>query len=230
MNIIYPPPEGEIVDQFRESNRFHIYPRVPDNSNRGHCVPKYMSINPYEKFSNGKGLNFSEDSNFSCICDNGAIQLVSCYRDCDGDLLPEHFNYFCKRCKHYIGCFSAYDKNRDMNIWLPYHLITYMEENELFPTNGKSKWRVYFITDGNYVKIGKTNNLKNRLSGIQTGNPNELKVLFTVPCKSETVSYDIETRLHNIYHDYHMNGEWYNILKHLNIKVWTNEMSYKEVV
>lgn len=39
---------------------------------------------------------------------------------------------------------------------------------------------VYFISDGEYVKIGKGFPIQ-RMKGLQTGNPRELSLLFTIP-------------------------------------------------
>jgi DNA-binding transcriptional ArsR family regulator len=73
---------------------------------------------------------------------------------------------------------------------------------------------IYFIreTDSNFVKIGITNNVKERLSKLQTGNPKTLYI-------SKTYEGNIygETILHDYFKDYHFNLEWFKFDKKLDI-------------
>ena len=217
------PPESKVLDNYSETRRFRTFPKIPENAHKVYRTEKYESINPYEKFLNGKGLNFTESSNFSCICDCGAEQLISCYRDLDVDMIPEHFSKLCRHCEHHVST-RFFDEGKRRNIWLPYFLIDYMEENDMFPEDERSKWIVYFITDGQFVKIGVTNKLKERIAGIQTGNPRTTKPLFLIHAKDSESSYKIETKLHSLYSEYRMSGEWYNILDKLNVETWKSRL------
>ena len=67
---------------------------------------------------------------------------------------------------------------------------------------------VYFITDGEYVKIGATSNIKQRLDTLQTGNPRTLEVLKMIPTSEP---YKLEASLHKKYRNRQVNNEWYNI-------------------
>lgn len=76
---------------------------------------------------------------------------------------------------------------------------------------------VYVITDGSgYVKIGATNQLKQRLITIQTGNPRPITVLFTF--ETDTLREDrmLEKALHNEFVQFRLsfdNGfisEWFD--------------------
>jgi hypothetical protein len=70
---------------------------------------------------------------------------------------------------------------------------------------------VYLILDEakNAVKIGKANDVEQRLSDLQIGNATELVVLSVIPCISEKHSKDIEIDLHHEYSEYHLRGEWF---------------------
>lgn len=70
---------------------------------------------------------------------------------------------------------------------------------------------VYFISDGEYIKIGQTTNLKKRLGGLQCANARRLTVLHTI--ESEDVDYiaNLEYNLHNIFSEYRVVGEWFNL-------------------
>lgn len=65
---------------------------------------------------------------------------------------------------------------------------------------------VYFLTDGEYIKIGIATNLKNRVAKLQTGNARKIKILKIIDgyrC--------LEKKLHNIFISYRLEGEWFNI-------------------
>lgn len=56
------------------------------------------------------------------------------------------------------------------------------------------------------VKIGKSKDVKNRLSSLQTGSGMELEILFTVPGYSEE-----EETLHKLFDGKKTQGEWFNL-------------------
>lgn len=66
---------------------------------------------------------------------------------------------------------------------------------------------IYFITDGEFVKIGYASNIKERICALQIGNPRRLKCLFSIGVKDEKSALLLETFLHNIYKDMHQLGE-----------------------
>jgi hypothetical protein len=66
---------------------------------------------------------------------------------------------------------------------------------------------IYFISDGEYVKIGYTNgNPLERLASLQTGNARLLKVLHTMPG-----SLSEEQALHQRFHHLRACGEWFEL-------------------
>lgn len=72
----------------------------------------------------------------------------------------------------------------------------------------KKRACVYYITDGEFVKIGVTKDLETRLNTLQTGNARELKVLAVIYPKAPYIE---EAALHYIYKDKRIRGEWYDI-------------------
>ena len=74
----------------------------------------------------------------------------------------------------------------------------------------------YFIEDGAHIKIGKTNNIKQRVKELQTGNSSKMRVICTIPCKTEDDALQCEKKLQKKFKKYQYNGEWYNILYRIN--------------
>ncbi len=72
---------------------------------------------------------------------------------------------------------------------------------------------VYFIRDSvaQTVKIGKTgiNNAPQRLKQLQTGNPNQLTLVRTIPTKTHADAFKLEKELHQTYSNSHYRGEWF---------------------
>jgi len=66
---------------------------------------------------------------------------------------------------------------------------------------------IYFIQEQSElkaIKIGKSDNLMSRLSGLQTANPYELVVLHTIEAKA-----CFELELHEYFKMYRIRGEWF---------------------
>jgi hypothetical protein len=72
---------------------------------------------------------------------------------------------------------------------------------------------VYFILDekSNAVKIGKANNIHERFSDLQTGNPNKLEVIYFIECSTVERSSQLEKKLHKKFDSLRIrtNGEWF---------------------
>lgn len=70
---------------------------------------------------------------------------------------------------------------------------------------------IYFIQvdGGGPVKIGKTNNLEERLRGLQTGHHKKLNILFSFDVPDEKADY-AENHIQNVFIDHRIRGEWYN--------------------
>lgn len=70
---------------------------------------------------------------------------------------------------------------------------------------------VYFISDGEYIKIGSASSLPNRMKQLQTGNARKLKALYVIPCKNQAESLKIEKVLHKRLEEDNVLGEWFRI-------------------
>ncbi len=68
---------------------------------------------------------------------------------------------------------------------------------------------LYFISDGEYVKIGKTKNIKNRMKALRTANPRDLTLIRYV-YTDDWLSYN-ENKFHKIFSKYRIkNTEWFD--------------------
>ena len=71
---------------------------------------------------------------------------------------------------------------------------------------------VYVITDGiGNCKIGKANNVKSRLRGLQTANSNKLRIKYKHPCKNQSRAKLLESLVHEKLKKYNTNGEWFSV-------------------
>ena len=70
---------------------------------------------------------------------------------------------------------------------------------------------VYFILDekSNALKIGKANDVYDRINKLQTGNPNKLKLMHYINCSSEEHSFLLEKQYHKKFKHLRINGEWF---------------------
>jgi hypothetical protein len=73
-----------------------------------------------------------------------------------------------------------------------------------------------------YVKIGVTDNLKRRISGIQSGHPVKLKIITTWDLEDEELERRVEQRLHRQLARYKTSGEWFKLS--LEGRVWVEEI------
>lgn len=73
---------------------------------------------------------------------------------------------------------------------------------------------VYFITDGEFIKIGKANDPNQRLSELQTGNPKPLWIIKQIKGDEKQ-----ERRLHQIFKSWHHRGEWFKSTPEMLMKI-----------
>jgi hypothetical protein len=64
--------------------------------------------------------------------------------------------------------------------------------------------QVYFIDNGDFVKIGVTGNIDGRLGALKCASPYDVQVLLTVPG-----GYDKEQELHERFDHLHHRREWF---------------------
>jgi len=65
------------------------------------------------------------------------------------------------------------------------------------------------LSNSDPIKIGIADNVENRLSGMQTGNPRELVVLYKIPMNSRNHAFMVENRLHRKLSKFNIRGEWF---------------------
>ena len=64
---------------------------------------------------------------------------------------------------------------------------------------------VYFIREQNKIKIGLSSDPEKRLKTFQTGTPNKLFLMHTIPGNRELEQY-----LHHLFQGYHLHNEWFS--------------------
>ena len=79
---------------------------------------------------------------------------------------------------------------------------------------------VYFISDGEYVKIGKANDIKDRLNSLQTANARKLRLLFAFTTKDSSKALELEAILHNRYNEFKAEGEWFKIAEYIDVELF----------
>jgi len=70
---------------------------------------------------------------------------------------------------------------------------------------------VYFITDGEFIKIGKAEKPIERMRKMQTANARELKILGVYECYDE----ELENYIHKRFSNIRVRGEWFRPSKEL---------------
>ena len=164
-----------------------------------------MSINPKAKYLNGVGFS-TRQMNYSDICECGDEQIIICYKDLDISLTPEHFKYLCRRCPN----------AKNPSEFGRFHTLLDLVDNHSCSPHA-AKAFVYFVSDGEYIKIGKATSPRNRLNGIQTGNPRKVEIIAMIPCESDRSAHDLERKLHWYYQEYRAAGEWFDIQDKLDV-------------
>lgn len=77
---------------------------------------------------------------------------------------------------------------------------------------------VYFVTDGDFIKIGIAKDVKKRLQTLQTGNPKRLKVLKTIALQDDEARMQ-EENYHRKFRDYNACGEWFKMCDELCVAI-----------
>ncbi len=79
------------------------------------------------------------------------------------------------------------------------------------PKDTGKKSYVYFLQSGldKRIKIGKANNVEQRVKSINGMNPHEVVLLASIECQSGRKARQLEMRLHERFREYQTNGEWF---------------------
>lgn len=70
---------------------------------------------------------------------------------------------------------------------------------------------VYLIASGrNIIKVGKADDVRKRVRGLQTASPFEMQVFHTIEASTEHVGA-LEKLIHKRLKRYHLRGEWFRV-------------------
>lgn len=69
---------------------------------------------------------------------------------------------------------------------------------------------VYLLSNGIYMKIGITNDIKKRISTLQTANPTKIECISRYT-PTKTTALNIEQRIHEYFKNFRVCGEWFDI-------------------
>ena len=74
----------------------------------------------------------------------------------------------------------------------------------------KPEHLVYFIRDGRgAIKIGITDDIRNRLACLQTANPMKLEMYYAMKVPSRSDAMQLEKELHTKFDKHRICGEWF---------------------
>lgn len=173
-------------------------------------------INPYEKLQMGSRFNRRESLDFCDICFLGTEQILKCYGHVHREISNLDLMYLCGSCKY--SCHHGFSADYLARISRAQHPYFINDIAEIVDSHEDAGCFVYFITDGEFVKIGIAEDVQKRLAGIQTGNPRKVSVLFSIPVKSVKAARVLERQLHNAYSEFAKCGEWFDILNFIDVK------------
>jgi len=77
------------------------------------------------------------------------------------------------------------------------------------PLKLQSNMNVYIIQSGKYYKVGLANDVKKRMAGLQTSNPETLKLMYSVQFKNRATAKKAEAAMHRRFKKHRMRGEWF---------------------
>jgi len=88
---------------------------------------------------------------------------------------------------------------------------------------------VYFLLDekSNALKIGKANDVEDRINKLQTGNPNKLRLMHYINCSSEKHGFLLEKQYHEKFKHLRISGEWFKYDEQLFQSLFDSEINTK---
>ena len=70
--------------------------------------------------------------------------------------------------------------------------------------------RVYFLRCENYVKIGSSVNIEDRVRDLKTGNPFEIEILGAINDNGQAMCGPLETEIHRSLERFRHKNEWFH--------------------
>jgi len=87
---------------------------------------------------------------------------------------------------------------------------------------------IYAITDGEFVKVGFTNNIKNRIKSIESHNPRKIELIWYKRTSNERgLAVSEEFEFHLLLSAYHVRGEWFSLRAIDALKESNKQETYK---
>jgi hypothetical protein len=121
-------------------------------------------------------------------------------------------NKICSTCKNII--LYKYSNGKELSeISREYNvekeiILKIIKSSYGWNSRNKNQAHVYFISDGKYIKIGVTKDLKRRLIALQNANPRTLKIIHSI---FTNAPFELERKFHAHFKNKHIRGEWFNI-------------------
>lgn len=185
------------------------------------------TLTPSEKMKTRRGPT-SRQREFAFICEYGFEGFCLCYsryeKFANMVLSPKLAECYCHKCEHFIGKRSLYlhFDPAQYSIYTPKFILSEYG-GKIRKYRGTVGCYVYFVSDQQFVKIGVAENPKDRLGGIQTGNPRECSLLYLIPLDSKSSALSLESFLHEAYARYRMQGEWFDLIGYINHELFLQE-------
>ena len=77
--------------------------------------------------------------------------------------------------------------------------------------NDGIKTYVYFLSDGEFTKIGVAADVRKRTSELQIGNARKLRLIEYIPWNCTQLAKSAEKQLHALFRDSQISGEWFDL-------------------
>lgn len=176
-----------------------------------------MNIDFAYKLKNKKWFRPVDESEINSICSKGAEHALECL----GNFMPEGehldnlgmMNICCNTmcCDHCQYEFVVRQKQIAIQeIRWAFESLKFVEQICTVEKEDAKSF-VYFISDGENVKIGKAVSPYSRMKEMQVGNSKVLRIVKLFGFKTQRDSSIAEKHLHKSLSKYRLHGEWFNI-------------------
>jgi len=114
-------------------------------------------------------------------------------------------------------------------------LVGFKGKGGSFNSRGSMITYLYIIKSGAQdnapIKIGVAVNVEKRLDELQTGNPQELIIMYKIPMNSRAHAYMVEARLHRQFYRHRIRGEWFKarVIHKIKVKELLEERKHEKL-
>ena len=129
-----------------------------------------------------------------------------------GELVKDNITGEYKHIFNHIGGFDVYLEDALKIFPNDKDAIIHNYQRRLGIKKQTSKYvYVYFISDGEFVKIGVSENINRRIKELETANSRKLKCIKKIKCNSRQEAFDLEYEFHNRFKNLQVKKEWFRI-------------------